>query len=96
MKATDGYIIDKLTINGRGGKSLEYRHVCVVVQNVGSRIIDGRRETREVILDGVLGMNLLLPSASGMANGMPTKVSEAPFARIVIDGPRGVLGLVKN
>jgi len=89
IKPADGYIIDSLSLKARAGKTLEFRGVHVVVQNVGTRLHDGR----EVILDGVLGMNLFLPSAAGLAAGAPTKIDDGTFDRIWIDGPRSTLSL---
>lgn len=92
VKPADGFIIDAVRIKARGGKTLEFRNARVVVQDVGTKLHDGR----EVILDGVLGMNLLLPSASGLAAGLPTKIDDGAFERIWIDGPRATLSLKRR
>ena len=92
VKPADGYIIDSITIKARDGKTLEFRNVHIVVKDVGTKLDDGR----EVILDGVLGMNLLLPSASGLGKGLPTKIDDGPFERIWIDGPRAMVILERR
>lgn len=89
VKAANGFIIDRVTINCRQGKRLEFRKAHVVVLDVGMKLPDGR----ELVLDGVLGMNLLLPSGSGFQTGLPRTTDEGAFERMWIDGARGTLAL---
>jgi hypothetical protein len=44
-------------------------------------------------LDGILGMNLLLPSASGVSALASARVHRPPFTQVVVDGPGARLGL---
>lgn len=91
VKSAPGYVIDSLKVKTRvpSGKTLEFRGVHVVVRDISTTLDDGR----EITLDGVLGMNLLLPSASGLASGKPEKMSDGPFDRVWIDGVRNTLSL---
>jgi hypothetical protein len=89
VKSANGFIIDRVKISCRNRMTLEFRDARVVVQNVGVKLSG----EREVILDGVLGMNLLLPSGAGFGAGLPEKTDDGPFDRIWVDGPRGTLGL---
>jgi hypothetical protein len=91
-KNTPGYIIDGLRIKARHDRTLEFRRVHVVVRDITTTLDDGR----SVTLDGVFGMNLLLPSASGVSDGQPDRTSDGPFEHIWIDGPRNTLGLTLN
>jgi hypothetical protein len=79
-----GFVIDRLEVPARSKRRLVFRDAHVVVRDVSIVLDDGRHVT----LAGVFGLNLLLPSASGLASGMPTAVSPPPFERIWIDGPR--------
>jgi hypothetical protein len=92
-KATPGYIIDGLRIKlrgtGRNARTLEFRRVHVVIRDITATLDSGR----SITLDGVLGMNLLLPSASGVSDGEPDVIGEGPFERVWIDGPRNALHL---
>lgn len=91
-KASPGYVIDRLVINAQRGQAIEFRNVPVVIRDVGFRDAAGK----EVILDGVFGMNLLLPAVSGMGAGRPGAIQPSPFSRVWIDGPRGTLGLQRR
>lgn len=88
VKPANGYIIDSITIKAAQGKSLEFKNARVVVQDVGVKLGE-----REVILDGVLGMNLLLPSGADFSTGLPAKTNQGPFEKIWIDGPCSALAL---
>ena len=83
---TPGFVIDRLRVPA-GAEVLEYRRVHVLVHDVGTTLDDGT----EILLDGVFGMNLLLPTASGMGFGMPTGGEAAPVQGFWVDAGRGVL-----
>jgi len=89
VRSAPGYVIDGLRIKARNDRLLELRRVHIIVRDISTTLDDGRTIT----LDGVLGMNLLLPSASGVTDGVPDKLSDGPFDRIWIDGGRNTLGL---
>jgi hypothetical protein len=89
VKFANGYIIDRITIAAKNGKSIEFRQGRVVVQDVGIKLADGR----ERILDGVLGMNFFLPSGADFGQGVPAKTDNGAFDMIWIDGPRAALAL---
>ncbi len=91
-EVVNGYVIDHLFVVAARGKTLEFRNVSVAVKDIGIMLDDGTYH----ILDGIFGMNLLFPSASGLAGGMPTDVGGGPFKTIWIDGPRQQLGLKLN
>ena len=84
-----GFVIERLRIQAAKSRTLEFHGVHVVVRDVGIELPDGKK----FVLPGVLGMNLLLPSASGLSQGDIAGVAEAPFQRIWIDGPRHTLSL---
>jgi len=88
VRTDPGFIVDRIVIAAKSRRFVEFRRVHVVVRDVTIE-----RKGVRTTLDGILGMNLLLPSASGLADGMPTAVADAPFARIWIDGPRRRLAL---
>ncbi|MCP3904394.1 MAG: hypothetical protein GY715_12260 [Planctomycetes bacterium] len=87
-----GFVIERLEIAAQGRTRLVFRDAHVVVRDVSVTLDD----ERTVTLDGILGLNLLLPSATGLATGMPTAVSPPPFSRLWIDGPRRRLVLERR
>ena len=89
VRSAPGYVIDGLRVKARNDRLLEFRRVHIIVRDISTTLDDGRTIT----LDGVLGMNLLPPSASGVTDGVPDKLSDGPFERIWIDGGRNKLGL---
>lgn len=83
-----GFRLDRLTLTADDGRRLVFPDAAVVVHDVTTKRADGTTVT----LDGVLGMNLLLPSGSGITMlGAATELP-SPFARIVIDVARDRLG----
>jgi hypothetical protein len=101
VKPTPGFVIDQVTIKAKAGKTLVFRKVHVVVKDVAATLDSGRH----VVLDGILGMNLLLPSSAGLGSldinkgldpdqlDSSIKLFPGGFDRIWIDGPRNVLAL---
>jgi hypothetical protein len=89
LQRADGFIIERLKIKAARSRTLEFHRAHVVVRDVGIELPDGQM----FVLQGVLGMNLLLPSASGLGEGDLSGLREAPFRRIWIDGPRHTLSL---
>ncbi|MEO1481297.1 MAG: retropepsin-like aspartic protease [Myxococcota bacterium] len=78
------------TIEIRGvRKTLLFKDAHVMVKDIAAKLDDGR----VVILDGLLGNNLLLSSVGGLTGGLPTRSSPSPFEKITLDGPRGRLFL---
>ena len=84
-----GFVLDRLRIPAAKKRTLEFHRVHVVVGDVSVELPSGDT----FVLPGVLGMNLLLPSASGLGQGDITAVAKGPFKRIWIDGPRHTLSL---
>jgi hypothetical protein len=91
IKEEAGYIVDRLRVPADQERSLEYRRVRVVVRDISVQKSPGH----SVTLDGVFGMNLLLPTASGLSKGVPDDVADSPFKRIWIDGRRRTLAVEK-
>ena len=88
VKPTDGYVVDGLKVKTKDGhETLEFRNVCVAVKDVSVVFEDGQT----IVLDGVFGMNLLLPSGSGLSVGLPTRTFDGAFERVWIDGPKRTL-----
>ncbi len=85
----DGFVIEHMTVPAAGGKQITYRNVHAVVHDVGIQLDSGDY----LILDGVFGLNLMMPTMGGLATGLPTGVAGGPFSRIVIDASRGELRL---
>jgi len=84
-----GFIVDRLRVPADRGRTLEFRNVRVLVRDIGIQL----GPDRVVVLDGVFGMNLLLPSATGLVDGAPDEVADSAFKRIWIDGRRRTLSL---
>ncbi len=89
LKEDAGFIVDRLRVPADHERTLEFRNVRVLVRDIGIQL----GPDRIVVLDGVFGMNLLLPSASGLADGVPDEVADSAFKRIWIDGHRRNLAL---
>ena len=84
-----GFHLDRVTLAADDGRRVVFEHAAVVVHDISAVRTDGTRIT----LDGVLGMNLLLPSGNGITMlGVATEVP-APFTRVVLDVARARLGL---
>jgi hypothetical protein len=76
-----GFRLDQLTIATTDGRTLVFPSPAVVVHDVSTEGADGTTLT----LDGILGMNLLLPSGSGMTMLGASRQLPGPFERVVID-----------
>ncbi|MCK4873533.1 MAG: hypothetical protein KAS72_12475 [Phycisphaerales bacterium] len=83
-----GYVIDELRIPTRDRTILIFRNAHVVVLDIAATLDDGST----VILDGIFGVNLLLPSVS-MPISLTSEIGAGPFDHIYIDGKRCLLGL---
>ncbi len=84
-----GYRLDEIALTTDDGRRILFPHPAVVVHDIRTTDADGRTVT----LDGVLGMNLLLPSGSGMTMlGAATQLPP-PFERVVVDVPKERMGL---
>ncbi|MHC4217459.1 MAG: aspartyl protease family protein [Planctomycetota bacterium] len=84
-----GFVLERVRIPAASKRTLEFQGVHVIVGDVGIELPDGDR----FVLQGVLGMNLLLPSVTGLGRGDITSERAAPFRRVWIDGPRHTLSL---
>lgn len=84
-----GFRLDRLTVPADDDRALVFARPAVVVHDVTTTMPDGAQRT----LDGVLGMNLLLPSGTGMTMLGATQQLPSPFARIVIDARGGRMGV---
>jgi hypothetical protein len=88
-RSLPGFRLDRLVLTASDGRRLVFPEPAVVVHDVSTVRADGTKVT----LDGVLGMNLLLPSGSGMTMLGAREQSAGPFDRVVIDVPNERLGL---
>lgn len=84
-----GFHLDQLSIETTDGRTLVFPNPSVVVHDVRTKDDDGDTIT----LDGVLGMNLLLPSGIGMTMLGAARQLPGPFERVVIDVPGKRLGV---
>lgn len=84
-----GFRLDQLAIETTDGRTLVFPDPAVVVHDVRTKNDDGD----VITLDGILGMNLLLPSGSGMTMLGATRQLPGPFERVVIDVPGKRLGV---
>ena len=76
-----GFRLDRLELAADGDRTLVFPHAAIVVHDISTVRADGTTTT----LDGILGMNLLLPSGTGMTLLGASEQLPAPFARVVID-----------
>jgi hypothetical protein len=84
-----GFRVDRLAIPTADGRDLVFPDAAVVVHDVSTLRADGTKVT----LDGVFGMNLLLPSGNGMTMLGATTQLPSPFTRVVVDVAHERLGL---
>jgi hypothetical protein len=84
-----GFRLDRLVLTADDGRHLVFPAAAVVVHDISTVRADGAKVT----LDGVLGMNLLLPSGNGMTMLGATTQLPSPFTRVVVDVARERLGL---
>lgn len=84
-----GFVIQRVRVQAQGGRVVEWRNVSVAVQDVSAKLDSGK----VITLDGIFGLNMIMPSMAGLATGMPSAAAEAPFKRVWFDGPRGLLML---
>jgi hypothetical protein len=89
-RSLPGFRLDRLTLESDTGRTLVFPDPAVVVHDISTVRADGTKVT----LDGILGMNLLLPSGSGMTLLGAAEQLPAPFERVVIDIAHERLGLV--
>jgi hypothetical protein len=84
-----GFRLDQLTLETADGRTLVFPDPAVIIHDVSTKNDDGDTIT----LDGILGMNLLLPSGSGVTMLGASKQLPGPFERVVIDVAGKRLGL---
>lgn len=89
QKSLPGFYIDRIEIDADDGTTIVVERPAVLVHDVTTKTDDGREHR----LDGILGMNILSGSGSGMMMAGFAKTYASAFDRIVIDGPRARLGL---
>ena len=92
-----GFRIESLEVTTASGRVLRYQNVPVVVHDISTKLDNGQTIT----LDGLFGLNLLLPGtqgASGLIGALTGNASsggsqgDGPvFEAAWIDGPRGRL-----
>lgn len=78
----EGFVVSELVVQAKG-KAVVFRDARVLVHDVAAKLDDGE----VVVLDGIIGNNLLLPSVAGAGTGIPTGSYPGAFSRIWIDGP---------
>ncbi|MEO0815096.1 MAG: retropepsin-like aspartic protease, partial [Myxococcota bacterium] len=81
-----GFVVSQLRVRG-SGRDLVFKEARVLVHDVAAKLDDGE----VVVLDGIFGNNLMLPSVSGVATGLPSATHPGAFAKIWVDGPKGRL-----
>jgi len=81
--------LDKLEFRNPGNQILEFRDATVLVQDVSFTQPNGN----EFQLDGLIGLNLLLPSLRDLNADGGGKFVGGPFKRIFLDGYRAELGV---
>lgn len=91
-KTAAGFYIDELRVPTAEQDDLVYKAAPVLVVDI---TVTHPETGKELTLDGVFGMNLLVASAQVTGGLMPDlgKMVEGPFDWIVIDHKNGVLGL---
>jgi hypothetical protein len=89
QKSLPGFQIDAIELTAESGTTVVLERPWVLVHDVVTTTNDGD----EVRLDGILGMNVLGGSGSGMMMTGFAETYAAPFRRVVIDAPRSRLGL---
>jgi len=89
QKNLPGFYVDRIEIDADDGTTIVVEHPAVLVHDVTTTTDDGREHR----LDGILGMNVLSPSGSGMMMTGFAKTYASAFDRVVIDAPRSRLGL---
>jgi hypothetical protein len=87
-QALPGFRLDRLELGADGDRTLVFPDPAVVVHDISTVRADGTKVT----LDGILGMNLLLPSGTGMTLLGASEQLPAPFERVVIDVAHERLG----
>jgi hypothetical protein len=94
-KKSAGFFLDKLSLPTFEGKPIVFVHAPVLVADITVKDAAGHSFT----LDGVLGMNFLVASAMvDESNLLPDidKLTPGAFRWIVLDEPRGWLGLERD
>ncbi len=89
QKNLPGFYVDRIEIDADDGTTIVVEHPAVLVHDVTTKTDDGREHR----LDGILGMNVLSGSGSGLTLTGFAKTHASAFDRVVIDGPRARLGL---
>ncbi|MFG0330228.1 MAG: hypothetical protein ACF8PN_10055 [Phycisphaerales bacterium] len=84
-----GFVIDRLRIPTKDRRVVEFRDAHVLVKDIGIKLDDGSYK----VLDGVFGLNLLMPSVSGISAGWPSDMTAGPFERIWVNMPGRTLEL---
>ncbi|MEB2285775.1 MAG: hypothetical protein B6D46_10985 [Polyangiaceae bacterium UTPRO1] len=87
-----GFRLDRLAVTTADGRALVFEHPAAVVHDVTVTTAAGATLT----LDGVLGMNLFLPSGTGLTLLGAAQSLPSPFTRIVIDTRGERLGVKRR
>ncbi len=88
MTIAPGYRLDELHVPA-GSKTLIFKNAHAIVHDISITLDDGTTVT----LDGIFGMNLLLPAMPMPLSLEGLEFNDPPFATIWLDGKRGKLGL---
>jgi hypothetical protein len=89
MTTIPGYEIDRLVIPTLNGRNLIFTNVRLGVHDITYRDVETQTERT---LDGVFGSNFLCASAK-MEGLLPGDISQTLVEKVVIDMPKGILGL---
>jgi hypothetical protein len=89
QQALPGFRLDRLELDAEDGTTIVIEHPAILVHDVVTTTDDGVEHR----LDGILGMNVLAGSGSGMMLAGFAETHAPAFERVVIDGPRARLGL---
>jgi len=94
-----GYRVNELSLRTKSGRMMVYKDVPLLVHDITTTLDNGQRVT----LDGLFGLNLMLPGGSGRTGlaaqllGASSSDAQQPakrepkFEAVWIDGPRGRL-----
>jgi hypothetical protein len=91
-KTSTGFYLDLLVVPTVEGKPITYAKAPVLVTDIS---LTNQKTGQPFTLDGVFGMNFLVASANVQGGVFPDieNLTQGPFTAIVLDQPRGLLGL---
>lgn len=92
QQALPGFRLERLELDAEDGTTIVVERPAVLVHDIVTTTDDGVEHR----LDGILGMNVLAGSGSGMTLAGFAETHAPAFERVVIDGPRSRLGLTPS